>query len=197
MNCSPYLGWLCHSPLSLSTSPGLRPQDRVHRPNDVTWTTSEPRPAPATPCADRRVRHLWHRRVLVHMGVVAGARCLGHEMAGVVGWVGAEVAPVPSATRSSCTRRTSARLPSAAAPPRSADPAAPGAQGGHPRRLFPVPDGSPQVAALAEPLGVGMQAVNQAEVAPGDKVAVSAAADRSHGDRHPDRPGIDDIVAMT
>ena len=41
------------------------------------------------------------------------------------------------------------------------------------RRLFPVPDEMPlQVAALTEPLAVGMQAVNQAEVEPGDRVAV-------------------------
>jgi len=40
-------------------------------------------------------------------------------------------------------------------------------------RVFPVPDGVPlTTAALAEPLGVGMQAVNQADVAPDDKVAV-------------------------
>ena len=39
--------------------------------------------------------------------------------------------------------------------------------------MFRVPEGVPlTVAALAEPLGVGMQAVNQADVAPGDKVAV-------------------------
>ena len=41
------------------------------------------------------------------------------------------------------------------------------------RRLFPVPDRMPlEVAALAEPTGVSMQAVNQAEVQPGDTVAV-------------------------
>ena len=40
-------------------------------------------------------------------------------------------------------------------------------------RLYRVPEGMPlRTAALAEPLGVGMQAVNQADVSPGDKVAV-------------------------
>jgi threonine dehydrogenase-like Zn-dependent dehydrogenase len=42
-----------------------------------------------------------------------------------------------------------------------------------PGRLFPVPgDMQLLVAALTEPTAVGMQAVNQAEVAPGDRVAV-------------------------
>jgi threonine dehydrogenase-like Zn-dependent dehydrogenase len=41
------------------------------------------------------------------------------------------------------------------------------------RRLFHVPQGIDlRVAALAEPAAVGMQAVNQGEVAPGDRVAV-------------------------
>ncbi|MGZ4676724.1 MAG: zinc-dependent alcohol dehydrogenase, partial [Acidimicrobiia bacterium] len=67
-----------------------------------------------------------------------------------------------------------------------------------PGRLLPVPDGMPmRVAALAEPLAVGMQAVNQADVGPGDRVAVfgcgpvglmaiAVLADR----------GIDDVVAF-
>ena len=41
------------------------------------------------------------------------------------------------------------------------------------RRLFPFPgDMDLHVAALAEPAAVGMQAVNQGEVEPGDRVAV-------------------------
>ena len=40
-------------------------------------------------------------------------------------------------------------------------------------RLHPVPDGLPlEVAALAEPLAVGMRAADQAEVGPGEGVAV-------------------------
>ena len=47
----------------------------------------------------------------------------------------------------------------------------PGAAGG--RRLFAVPDDlALTTAALAEPLAVGMQAVNQSEAKSGDKVAV-------------------------
>lgn len=42
--------------------------------------------------------------------------------------------------------------------------------------LFPIPDDlSPERAALCEPLGVGMQAVSRAGVAPGEKVVVFGA----------------------
>jgi len=42
--------------------------------------------------------------------------------------------------------------------------------------LFPIPDDLPlERAALAEPLGVGMQAVNRAGVQPGDKVVIFGA----------------------
>ncbi|MBW1883455.1 MAG: alcohol dehydrogenase catalytic domain-containing protein [Deltaproteobacteria bacterium] len=44
------------------------------------------------------------------------------------------------------------------------------------RNLFPIPDEMPfELGALAEPLGVGMNAVNQVQVKPGDKVAVMGA----------------------
>jgi threonine dehydrogenase-like Zn-dependent dehydrogenase len=44
------------------------------------------------------------------------------------------------------------------------------------KTLFPIPDDLPfDRAALAEPLGVGVQAVNRAEVSPGDKVAIFGA----------------------
>jgi threonine dehydrogenase-like Zn-dependent dehydrogenase len=44
------------------------------------------------------------------------------------------------------------------------------------RNLFPIPDEMPfALAALAEPLGVGMNAVNRVQVKPGDKVAVIGA----------------------
>ena len=66
------------------------------------------------------------------------------------------------------------------------------------RRLFPVPDGMPlTTAALAEPLAVGMQAVNQAAVSPGEKVAVFGCgpiglmALATLVDR-----GVDDVVAI-
>ena len=66
------------------------------------------------------------------------------------------------------------------------------------RRLFAVPDAMPlATAALAEPLAVGMQAVNQSEAEPGDKVAVIGCgpiglmALATLADR-----GVDDVVAI-
>ena len=44
------------------------------------------------------------------------------------------------------------------------------------KSLFPIPDDMPfELAALAEPLGVGMNAVDRVQVEPGDKVAVLGA----------------------
>lgn len=66
------------------------------------------------------------------------------------------------------------------------------------RSLFPIPDGmSFAHGALAEPLGVGMHAVDQAEARPGDKVAVLGAgpiglsAIATLADR-----GVEDVVAV-
>jgi 2-desacetyl-2-hydroxyethyl bacteriochlorophyllide A dehydrogenase len=66
------------------------------------------------------------------------------------------------------------------------------------RSLFAIPDDMPfEHAALAEPLGVGMHAVDQAEVQPGDKVAVlgagpiGLAAVATLADR-----GIEDVVSI-
>ena len=64
--------------------------------------------------------------------------------------------------------------------------------------LFPIPAELPSdVAALAEPLGVGMNAVNRVEARPGDKVAVfgagpiGLAAIATLRDR-----GVEDVVAV-
>ncbi len=66
------------------------------------------------------------------------------------------------------------------------------------KSLFPIPDDMPfELAALAEPLGVGMHAVDQAEVVAGDRVAVlgagpiGLAAVATLADR-----GIADVVAI-
>jgi len=66
------------------------------------------------------------------------------------------------------------------------------------KSLFPIPDDMPfEHAALAEPLGVGMHAVDQADIQPGDRVAVlgagpiGLAAIATLADR-----GIEDVVAV-
>ncbi len=136
----------------------------------------------------------------VHMGLIPGRPIpLGHEMAGVVEWVGDEVPDVavgdpvivcPSDLGSGTmgTGGTEGGLTPLLRVPEAATG----------RRLFPVPDGMPlTTAALAEPVAVGMQAVNQTAVLRGEKVAVfgcgpigltalAALADR----------GIEDVVAI-
>jgi (R,R)-butanediol dehydrogenase/meso-butanediol dehydrogenase/diacetyl reductase len=111
----------------------------------------------------------------VHSGGITGKpMALGHEMAGVVEWVGGEVTDVAVGDRVIVhpADEEFGRLGNGAAeggltPLLLVRGAAKG------RRLFPVPGGiSLPVAALAEPLAVGMQAVNQAEVGAADKVAV-------------------------
>jgi threonine dehydrogenase-like Zn-dependent dehydrogenase len=66
------------------------------------------------------------------------------------------------------------------------------------RSLFPIPDDMPfEIAALAEPLGVGMNAVDRVDVRPGDRVAVLGAGPiglASIATLH-DR-GIEDVVAV-
>lgn len=136
----------------------------------------------------------------VHMGLIPGHPIpLGHEMAGVVEWVGDEMGGVAVGDRVVVCPSDSSGGPMGTG----------GDQGGltpllhvpdaaNGRRLFAVPDDMAlTTAALAEPLAVGMQAVNQSEAKPGDKVAVfgcgpiglmalAALADR----------GVDDVVAI-
>ncbi len=124
---------------------------------------------------------------------------LGHEMAGEVAWVGSEVPAVTVGDRVIVCPSDTGTGPMGTG----------GAQGGltpllhvpdaaRGRRLIRVPDHMPlTTAALAEPLAVGMQAVNQSAANPGEKVAVvgcgpiglmsiATLADR----------GIDDVVAI-
>jgi threonine dehydrogenase-like Zn-dependent dehydrogenase len=136
----------------------------------------------------------------VHLGMIPGHPIpLGHEMAGVVEWVGAEVDGVAVGDRVVVCPSDGDRGPMGTG----------GAQGGltpllhvpdaaNGRRLFRIPDDiALTTAALAEPLAVGMQSVNQADVAAGEKVAVFGCgpiglmALATLADR-----GIDDVVAI-
>lgn len=111
----------------------------------------------------------------IHLGLTPGRPIpLGHEMAGVVEWIGADVRDVSVGDRvivcpsdlGSGTMGTGGR--EGGLTPRLLVPEV--ATG---RRLFAVPDGMPlTTAALAEPLAVGLQAVNQSAVVPGERVAV-------------------------
>jgi (R,R)-butanediol dehydrogenase/meso-butanediol dehydrogenase/diacetyl reductase len=178
-------------------------QIRVHGPNDVRLD-DVPDPEPGSRDALVRIAACGICGTdvsFVHMGGITGKpMALGHEIAGVVDWVGDEVTDaavgdrvvVYPADRDHPMRLGSGAREGGLTPLLLVREAAKG------RRLFRVPDGMPlTVAAMAEPLGVGMQAVNQAEVAPGDKVAVfgcgpiglmalAVLADR----------GIDDVAAV-
>lgn len=124
---------------------------------------------------------------------------LGHELAGVVRVVGAEVTDVVPGQRVVVHPGGDdiGRIGTGSAEGGLADAVLvrEAARGG---RLFPIPDEMPiEVAALAEPVAVGMHAVEQAGVDVDDKVAVfgcgpiGLAAIASLADR-----GLSDIVAV-
>jgi threonine dehydrogenase-like Zn-dependent dehydrogenase len=154
-------------------------QVRVHGPDDVRVDEVDP-PAPGPRDA---VVHVAACGICgsdlsyIRMGGMAGPGpeplCLGHEMAGVVDWVGAEVDRVRVGDRvvvepgNEQLGRIGGGGPEGGLTPellvREADAGL----------LHPVPDAlSLEVAAFAEPLAVGMHAVEQADVQPGDGVAV-------------------------
>jgi threonine dehydrogenase-like Zn-dependent dehydrogenase len=154
-------------------------QIRVHGPDDVRLDDVAP-PAPGPSDAVVRIAACGicgSDLSYIRMGGMAGPGpeplCLGHEMAGVVDWVGAEVGSVRRGDRvvvqpgNEELGRIGGGGPEGGLTPellvRRADSGL----------LHPVPDSVPlQVAAFAEPLAVGMHAVEQADVQPGDAVAV-------------------------
>jgi (R,R)-butanediol dehydrogenase / meso-butanediol dehydrogenase / diacetyl reductase len=177
-------------------------QIRVHGPRDVRLDEiGEPDPGPRDALVRVAACGICGSDVsFVHMGGFTGHPMpLGHELAGVVEWVGDEVPGAAVGARvvvhpvdEELVRLGSGAGEGGLTPLLLVREAAKG------RRLFPVPDRMPlPVAALAEPTAVSMQAVNQAEAQPGDTVAVfgcgpigllaiAALADR----------GITDIVAI-
>ncbi len=134
----------------------------------------------------------------VRMGGLTRRMPLGHELSGIVESVGAEVSDLTPGIRVILNPTASANMIGNGGPEggftqyllvRNA------ADGGC---LFPFPDELPMhLAALTEPLGVGMNAVDRADVKPDDKVAVFGAgpiglsAIATLRDR-----GISDVVAI-
>jgi threonine dehydrogenase-like Zn-dependent dehydrogenase len=155
-------------------------QIRVHGPDDVRLDDIDPPdPGPRDVVLQVAACGICGSDVSwVHQGGLVGPTDrpmpLGHELAGVIGWVGAEVDDLAVGDRVIVYPGTgehgqigSGGEVGGLTPSLLLREARLG------QRVFRVPDGVPlSVAALAEPLGVGMQAVNQADVAPGDKVAV-------------------------
>lgn len=139
----------------------------------------------------------------IRMGGLAGPNGepmpLGHELSGVVREVGAEVTGVAPGDRVVVHPGNDdlGRIGNGSPEGGLADAVLvrDAARGG---RLIPVPDGMTlQVAALAEPVAVGMHAAEQADVRPGDTVAVfgcgpiGLAAIASLADR-----GVSDVVGI-
>lgn len=175
-------------------------QVNIHGPGKVELDESkEPEPGPrdavvrvaACGVCGTDVRY-------VRMGGLCRPMPLGHELSGVIESVGAEVSDLTPGTRVVLNPTASGNMIGNG-----------GSEGGFTQRLlvrnaadggslFPIPDDLPMhLAALSEPLGVGMNAVNRAEVNPGDKVAVFGAgpiglsAIATLRDR-----GVEDVVAI-
>jgi threonine dehydrogenase-like Zn-dependent dehydrogenase len=155
-------------------------QVRVHGPNDVRVDEVEPpRPGPRDALVRVAACGICGSDLsYIQRGGLAGpARtpmCLGHELAGVVEWVGAEVHGTSLGDRVVVHPGNDelGRMGNGGAEG-GLTPAVLVREAARPGRLFRVPDGLPlEVAALAEPLAVGMQSVARAEVTPNDRVAV-------------------------
>lgn len=152
-------------------------QIRVHGPDDVRLDDlPSPTPGPRDALVHVAACGICGSDVsFVHMGgLTGGPMALGHEMAGIVEWVGDEVAGIAAGDRVIVHPGDDevGRLGSGA-PEGGLTPLLLVREVATRRRLFPVPAGMPlRVAALTEPLAVGLQAVRQAEVQTGDKVAV-------------------------
>ena len=111
----------------------------------------------------------------IHMGMTPGHPIpLGHEMAGTVEWVGSEVTDVAAGDRVIVCPSDAGHGPMGTGGPQGGlTPLLHVPEAADGKRLFKVPEGMPlTTAALAEPVAVGMQSVNQSEAKPGDKVAV-------------------------
>ena len=153
----------------------------LHGPNDVRRVdVAEPEPGPRDALIRVAACGICGSDVkYVSQGGLAGPAPepmpLGHELSGVVEAVGSEVDLAPG-TRVGVNPLGAGNMIGNG-----------GSQGGFaPLLLFEnaaagesllvIPDDLPiEIAALAEPVGVGMNAVDQVEAAPGDKVAVFGA----------------------
>lgn len=153
-------------------------QIRIHGPDDVRLDdVAEPEPGPADVVVEVAMCGICGSDLsYIRMGGLGGPEpmCLGHEMAGVLDWVGSEVAGHSAGDRvivypgSDATGRIGNGAPEGGLASRLLVRDAAST-----RRLYPVSDAMPlRVAALTEPVGVGMQAANQADVEADDTVAV-------------------------
>jgi threonine dehydrogenase-like Zn-dependent dehydrogenase len=138
----------------------------------------------------------------VRLGGLAGPgpepMALGHEVAGIVEAVGADVAGVGPGDRVTLNPTARGNMIGNGGPGGGLADRLLVRDAAAGESLHPVPEGlTDAMAALAEPFGVGMHAVDQAEAGPGDRVAVfgagpiGLAAVASLRDQ-----GVDDVVAI-
>ena len=157
-------------------------QVRLHGPEDVRVDeVPEPEPGPRDALVRVAACGICGSDVgYVRLGGIAGPTRrplpLGHELAGVVEAVGAEVTGLSAGARvvvhpaAGGDRIGNGGPEGGFAPRLLVRNAAAG------RNLFAIPERMPfEVAALAEPLGVGMNAVLRSEARPGEKVVVFGA----------------------
>jgi threonine dehydrogenase-like Zn-dependent dehydrogenase len=184
-------------------------QVRIHGPDDVRLD-DVPEPTPGPRDALLRVAtcgicgsDLGYVRMGGLMGPAREPMPIGHELAGVVEAVGAEVSGVVPGDRVALNPSSPRGGPviGNGAPEGGFAPLllVRDVEGeGQPSRLHKLPAEMPfEIAALAEPLGVGMNAVDKLRVAPGEKAVVfgagpvGLAAVASLRDQ-----GIEDVVAV-
>lgn len=177
---------------------------QIHGPSDVRLDeVAEPQPGPR----DALVRvsacgvcgtDLRYARLGGLAGPMPQPMPLGHEVAGVLVAAGDEFSAVAPGSRVVLQPTARGNMIGNGGPEGGFAPlllVRNAADGGC---LFPIPDGLPdELAALAEPLGVGMQSVDRVDPQPGERVAVfgvgpiGLAAVASLVDR-----GVDDVVAI-
>ncbi len=178
---------------------------RIHGPGDVRLDeVPEPDAGPDDVILDVRAcgicgSDVGYAKIGGAQGPTPRPMAIGHELAGTVSFVGANCGDLATIGARVALHPGAAGFglgnggPEGGFAPKLLVRGA--AQG---KSLFSIPDDMPfEFAALAEPLGVGMHAVDQAEVRAGDKVAVLGAgpiglsAVTTLADR-----GIEDVVSI-
>lgn len=158
-------------------------QVRVHGPNDTRVDdVAPPDPGPRDVVVQVAVCGICGTDLsYISHGGLAGPgpepMALGHEMAGVVDWVGSDVEGVAIGDRVVVHPGNDelGRIGNGA-PEGGLTPALLVREAVRGTRLFPVPDAVPlDIAALTEPLDVGMHAVEQSDAAPATDVFIEAS----------------------